>query len=156
MTDEFWKRKSLSEMNSSEWEQLCDGCALCCMHKLEDEETGDVYYTDVACRLLDVKTCRCRDYGNRAKRVADCLVLSVDKPELFDWLPDSCAYRRLARAQPLPEWHPLITGDPETVHAARISVRGYAISENDTGDFTILRKLNGDNCNDGDLSDDSA
>jgi len=141
MTDEFWKRKSLAEMTNSEWESLCDGCALCCLQKLEDEETGDVYFTDVACRLLDTNTCRCTDYAARAKKVADCLVLSVDEPEAFHWLPGSCAYRRLAEGKDLPEWHPLLTGDPGSVHEAGISAMGKAVSETETGQWTVVRKL---------------
>ncbi|MCH8335199.1 MAG: YcgN family cysteine cluster protein [Proteobacteria bacterium] len=141
MTDEFWKRKSLAEMSAVEWESLCDGCALCCLQKLEDEETGDVYYTDIACRLLDTETCRCTDYAARAKKVADCLVLSAGEPETFHWLPGSCAYRRLAEGKDLPEWHPLRTGDPDSVHAAGISARGKAVSEAKTGQWTVLRKL---------------
>ena len=141
MKDQYWKRKSLAEMSPDEWESLCDGCALCCMHKLEDEDTGEIFYTDVACRLLDVNTCRCTDYTNRAKQVADCLILSVDEPQSFAWLPASCAYRRLANSQELPAWHPLLTGDPNSVHDAGISVRGRAVSENDTGEFTVLRTM---------------
>jgi uncharacterized cysteine cluster protein YcgN (CxxCxxCC family) len=141
MKDEYWKRKSLAEMTTEEWEGLCDGCALCCMHKLEDEETGEVYYTDVACRLLDIESCRCCDYANREKEVAECFVLSPDKPEMFRWLPATCAYRLVADGQDLPEWHPLVTGDPGSVHDAGISVRGRAVSENETKLYTVLQKL---------------
>jgi len=141
MNDQYWKRKSLTEMTADEWEGLCDGCALCCMHKVEDEDTGDLYYTDVACKLLDLESCRCNDYANRAKRVADCLVLSANRLEEFNWLPASCAYRRLANGQELPEWHPLITGRTSSVHEAGVSVLGKAVSENDTDDYTVLRQL---------------
>jgi uncharacterized cysteine cluster protein YcgN (CxxCxxCC family) len=108
---------------------------------MEDEETGDVYFTDIACRLLDTETCRCTDYTARAKLVSDCLVLSVDDPDAFHWLPGSCAYRRLAEGKGLPDWHPLITGNPDSVHEAGISAKGKMVSETETGQWRVVRKL---------------
>ena len=112
------------------------------MHKVEDEDTGELFYTNLACKLLDTDTCRCTDYANRVKRVADCMVLTPDSTEAFEWLPASCAYRRLAHGEELLEWHPLLTGDPESVHEAGISVRGKVVSENDTGEWTVSWKVN--------------
>lgn len=141
MSEAFWKNKTLARMSRDEWESLCDGCALCCKQKLEDEDTGEIYYTDLACRLLDLDSCRCSDYAARAQRVRNCLVLSAERPEQFRWLPATCAYRRLAEGRDLPDWHPLLTGDPESVHEAGISVRGKAVSERDTRQWQVLRKL---------------
>jgi uncharacterized cysteine cluster protein YcgN (CxxCxxCC family) len=129
----FWQTKSLSEMTRAEWESLCDGCGRCCLHKLRYEETGDLAFTNVACRLLDLKSCRCGDYANRRKHVPDCVQLSPAALREIDWLPPSCAYRRLAEGRDLAWWHPLVSGDPETVHKAGISVRGRAISEKQAG-----------------------
>ena len=111
----FWKSKTLDSMSHDEWESLCDGCARCCVHKLEDEETGDIYHTDVACRLLDAKTCRCTDYAHRTRRVADCLEIRPDNVHELTWLPATCAYRRLAEGKDLQWWHPLVSNDPKTV-----------------------------------------
>lgn len=127
----FWNSKSLAEMTPQEWESLCDGCGRCCLHKLEDADSGLLFYTNVACRLLDEQRCRCSNYPERMHIVQDCLHLSADDDDQFHWLPLSCAYRKLANGQPLEWWHPLISGDPETVHQAGISVRGRIVSETD-------------------------
>ena len=143
MAEKYWETKPLAEMSAAEWESLCDGCALCCMHKVEDEDTGDIFYTDLACRLLDLQTCRCTDYANRVKLVSDCMDLLSDPEETFSWLPPSCAYRLLSEGRELPPWHPLVTGDPESVHQADISVRGKVMSENDTSEWSLLWDVSG-------------
>jgi uncharacterized protein len=120
----FWRRKSLDEMTDSEWESLCDGCGRCCLNKLEEEGSDRTYYTDVACRLLNDKTCRCRDYAHRFVKVEDCVQLTPQNLKSITWLPPSCAYVLVAAGKDLYWWHPLVSGDPQTVHAAGISVRG--------------------------------
>lgn len=127
----FWRTKRLDEMNASEWESLCDGCGRCCLKKLEDEDTGRIAYTDVACRLLDRERCRCTRYAKRTELVADCVRLEPGMVREFGWLPTTCAYRRLAEGKPLEWWHPLVSGNPATVHSAGISVRGRTFAERD-------------------------
>jgi uncharacterized cysteine cluster protein YcgN (CxxCxxCC family) len=128
----FWRRKRLSEMTEGEWESLCDGCGRCCLVKLEEEpgdgepepENPNIYFTDVGCRLLEAESCRCRDYPNRDAKVPDCVRLTAEVVSEIGWLPPTCAYRRLAEGKDLAWWHPLVSGDPETVHIAGVSVRG--------------------------------
>ena len=133
----FWERKTLQEMTRTEWESLCDGCGRCCLHKLEDEDTGEVHYTDVACRLLDLPSCRCTNYPERLKHIPDCVVLKPENLADLAWMPGTCAYRRLAEGRGLAHWHPLISGTAATVQRAGISIRGRAIPELEIGDGEI-------------------
>lgn len=128
-SETFWKTKTLAEMSRSEWEQLCDGCGRCCLNKLEDEDTGEFLYTKAACKLLDLKTCRCSDYENRASRVPDCVTLTPENVPRLGWLPATCAYRLLDEGKPLAWWHPLVSGRKETVVEAGIDVSSSAYSE---------------------------
>lgn len=123
-TPPFWEAKSLAEMTLDEWESLCDGCGRCCLVKLEEEDTGHIYYTGVGCRLLDGQSCRCNDYQNRLATVSDCVGLTPETVGEIGWLPPTCAYRLLHEGHSLPAWHPLITGDVGSIHAAGVSVRG--------------------------------
>jgi uncharacterized protein len=129
----FWRHKTLAEMTQQEWESLCDGCGRCCLKKLQDEETGRVAYTDVACKLLDRDRCRCRRYRRRHELVLDCVALDAADLSTFDWLPTTCAYRKVAAGQDLDWWHPLVSGDPDSVHRAGVSVRGRTLAERDVG-----------------------
>jgi len=131
----FWKRKTLSTMTRTEWESLCDGCGRCCLHKLRDDATEQLIFTNVACRLLDGESCRCKDYPNRRSKVPDCVQLTPQRLTAIDWLPPSCAYRLLAEGKDLFWWHPLVSGRAETVHEAGVSVRGRTVPERQAGPF---------------------
>lgn len=133
----FWETTTLVEMTPEQWESLCDGCGKCCLHKFEDEDSGEVYVCNVACQLLDLDSCRCSDYSNRKVRVPDCTVLTIGNLEDFTWLPKTCAYRLVYEGKPLELWHPLISGDAESVHQAGISVRGRVISEDEVVDLAL-------------------
>lgn len=129
LRERFWERFSLEELSEPEWEALCDGCARCCMIKLQDEDSEEIVYTAVVCHLLDQDTCRCTSYEQRHRLVPDCIDFSASIVEQLAWLPKTCAYRKLAAGEPLEPWHPLLAGDPQAVHEAGVSVRGRVISE---------------------------
>ena len=130
----FWERP-LASLSRAEWESLCDGCGKCCLHKLEDADTGEVQATNVACTLLDRHSCRCTNYRGRRAYVPDCLRLTADNVGRFAWLPTTCAYRLRAEGKDLPDWHYLICGDREAVHRAGMSARGWTVSEDEAGDI---------------------
>lgn len=129
LTERFWETKKMADMSRAEWEALCDGCARCCLLKLDFEDSPDIYYTNVACRLLDIRTCRCTRYRHRSLIVPDCLSLTPESAAVFSYLPRTCAYRCLAEGRPLPSWHPLISRDPDAIHRLGISIRDRAIPE---------------------------
>jgi uncharacterized protein len=138
----FWEVKSLSEMNAAEWESLCDGCGRCCLIKLEDEETGEYHFTDVACRLFDARTCRCGDYANRDREVPDCVRLEPSNVGELGWMPPSCAYRLLAEGKPLPKWHPLVSGTAETVVTSGASVQSRVFAlENEVSVPELISRI---------------
>lgn len=140
-TRPFWERKTLSQMSKSEWESLCDGCGRCCLVKLEDEDTGDVHMTRLACHLLDIGSCRCKSYDNRHELVHDCLNIDLEAVRTLRWLPSTCAYRRLDEGRGLAWWHPLVSGTQETVHGAGISVQSVARSEKGIREENIARYI---------------
>ena len=131
----FWKTKPLAKLNKQEWESLCDGCGKCCLEKLEDEETGIVEYTNVGCPLLNIQTCRCRNYKKRQALVPDCIKLTAKNISEFRWMPSTCAYRLVAEGKDLPDWHPLVSNDANTVHQAGISVQGRTVPFDQAGDL---------------------
>ena len=135
VANRFWETVPLSQMSRDQWESLCDGCGKCCIHKLEDEETGELHTTNVACKLLDRNSGQCTDYRHRRIHVPECVRLTPRLLRKIDWLPETCAYRLVDEGRPLADWHPLVSGDPESVHKAGISVRGWTVSETEAGDL---------------------
>ena len=131
----FWTEKALGDMTPEEWESLCDGCARCCLEKLQDLGTDEISYTEVACGMLNLDTCRCANYVERQRYMPDCVALTRENVSELKWMPSTCAYRLLAEGKSLPVWHPLITGDPLSAMKAGISVKGRAVAENDAGDL---------------------
>jgi uncharacterized protein len=127
----WWNALPLEALDAAQWESLCDGCGKCCIHKLEDEDTGDLYPTNVACRMLDRRQGQCKDYPNRLSHVPDCVQLTPDKARSIEWLPSSCAYVLRSDGRPLPDWHHLVCGDREEIHRQGHSVRGWTVSEDD-------------------------
>jgi uncharacterized protein len=137
----FWTKIKLEDMSDSQWESLCDGCGKCCLIRLEDDDTGEIYTTDVSCKLLDTASCRCADYGNRHDFVPDCVKLTAQNMGELSWLPKTCAYRLVAEDKPLFDWHPLVSGDANSIHAAGMSVSGKATPEGRVKTKHLVRRI---------------
>jgi uncharacterized protein len=137
----FWTTTKLADMSETQWESLCDGCGKCCLIRLEDEDTGEIYTTDVSCKLLDGVSCRCRDYANRKDFVPDCVKLTPQNMGGLSWLPKTCAYRLVAEGKPLFDWHPLVSGDPTSVHVAGISISGKATPEGRVKTKHLIKRI---------------
>lgn len=141
MSAPFWKITPMAAMTEAEWESLCDGCGKCCLIGLEDEDTGEIYLTDIACKLFDGKSCRCSNYARRKEIVPDCVKLTPDTIADLNWLPRTCAYRLVSMGQDLAWWHPLVSGDPETVHRANVSVRGKTRPERNQKARQLIKRI---------------
>lgn len=137
----FWQDKSLSEMSATEWESLCDGCGKCCLIRLEDDETGDIYTTDVHCKLFDNQSCQCTDYPNRKAKVPDCVILKPSTVAQLKWMPRTCSYRLLSEGKDLPDWHHLRTGSRNTIHDQGMSVQGATVSEVGLSEAELMERL---------------
>jgi len=137
----FWQTKTLEEMTHVEWESLCDGCGRCCLHKIEDEDTDEIFFTDIACHLLDEESCSCPHYENRQSFVPDCLTIEPGWGKKFNWLPSTCAYRLLYENKSLFDWHPLVSGDRDSVHLAGISVRGRTYRDNEVSEDRLFEHV---------------
>ena len=131
----FWETKKLSEMTIKEWESICDGCGKCCLNKLEDEDTGEIFFTSVVCNLIDLDTCRCTRYLERTTLIPECLDLKQHDFSEYNWLPSTCAYRLLTDGKELPSWHPLVSGDQESVKDAGVAISSFAMKESDVDDL---------------------
>ena len=141
MSEPFWKTTPLTAMSEAQWESLCDGCGKCCLIGLEDEDTGEIYLTDVACKLFDGDACRCSNYAQRREIVPDCVKLTPDTIADLNWLPKTCAYRLVSLGQDLAWWHPLVSGDPESVHRANVSVRGKTRPERNQKVRQLMKRI---------------
>ncbi|MDX2236099.1 MAG: YcgN family cysteine cluster protein [Hyphomonadaceae bacterium] len=141
MSDPYWKTTPLAAMSEAQWEGLCDGCGKCCLIGLEDEDTGEIYLTDVACKLFDDKSCRCSNYDQRREIVDDCVKLTPETIGQLTWLPKTCAYRLVHEGRDLFWWHPLVSGDPESVHAAKVSVRGKTRPERNQKVRQLMKRI---------------
>ena len=137
----FWRVKKMKDMNKQEWESLCDNCGKCCCIRLEDEETGDIYITDVACKLFDAETCKCTSYASRSEKVSDCVKLTKDNIDKLQWMPRTCAYRLISEGKELPYYHHLVSGSSSTIHDEGMSVKNEVVSETIVSEDEQIKRI---------------